>query len=392
MNPHDYLAVVTHSNSSHVMDNINVLVSGADKAVHAFFVDDVISKCRAAGKMLVLIDDSGFINSSGVAALMASGWAVINLLSGEICLFDPLNLSSLEGMTQMRQLVEAMGFDEGKKQKLFCYLNFIAYLDKLASDDEHLTLFKLLYDYGSSAMVMAKVKDLICKGVIDEDQEGYLLSRYSEVAGIAPDFENLMFSLSPFISAEKEAITAKRNSAIILPLFELDGDDNLKAGIMCLLRFGLKKLPPNTYHILIADKGYGARKQLVDFVGKAADADMTLISKDIFSLGDECLIGTLMQRFDARVYARHAAESSCIALEAALGETKVVKSTYTLHCDRRWSANKPLDVLFGKNKSETYGSLSPAYEARYRRELIASLPPGTAILEYQGNSSIVSCR
>lgn len=391
MNPNEYLAVITRSTGSRKLGGVNILVSGADEFVHTFFIDDVITKCRADGKMLVLVDDIGFVNSNRGIALMDADYNVCNLLSGEMCMYDPFKLSSLEGMTQMRQLIDALGFDETKKQKLISYLNFIVYLDKLTSDGKGLSLSKLMYDYASNAMVVAKIKDLVYGNVIDEDQEMYLLSHYSEVSAIAPDFESLVFLLSPFINSEKRDINASRKNALVMPLFELDGDDNMKSAIMCLLRFGLKKLSSSAYHILIMDRGYGNRKHLVEFIEKVPDAGMTLLSHDIFSLGDERSIGTILQRFNARVYARHASESSCRALETALGETKVVKSTYTLHRDRRWSANKPLDVLFGKNKSETYGSLAPVYEARYRRELIASLPTGTTIIEYQGNSSIVSC-
>lgn len=390
MNPYEYIAVMARSGHTS-SESINFLVSGVDTRVQAFFLDEIIDRCRTSESMLVLVDDAGFINTALADVIPSSGYSVRNLLSGEFCLYDPFSLGSLYGMTYLRQLVEAMGFDEAKKLKAFSYLNFIMYLDRLVSGGSSLNISKLINEYGSTTAIMMKVKDLSNCGVIDEDQATYLLSKYSETSQIAPELENIVFTLSPFINSENERFCACPSSALVLPLYELEGDDSLKIALLQLLRFGLKDVHPSQYHILIMDKGCGTRKPLAGFVEKTADRSVTLFSKDIFSIGDENVLTMIQNRFTARVYARHASESSCAALEKALGVTEIIKHSYTSHYDRRFAANKPLDVLFGKNKSESYAQLAPVYEPRYRKEMIASLPNGAAIVEYHGNSSIVSC-
>lgn len=80
--------------------------------------------------------------------------------------------------------------------------------------------------------------------------------------------------------------------------------------------------------------------------------------------------------------------SSCEVLEKELGEIDVVKSAYTAQYDRRFKANRPMDILFGKNKVETYNRMAPVREARYRKEDIHSLPAGTGIIQFHGSDTI----
>ena len=391
MNPREYLSVMNRSNGFNT-SNINMLVSGSDELVLSWCLEDLVARCRSDGKTLVIIDDANFIGAINTALLARYGYSVRNLLSGDVCIYDPFSFGSLSGMTGLRQLVEAMGLDEEHKLKVFVYLNLLSYLDKLANaSSSGLTISKLLFDYGSGSMVQAKIRKLRSDDIVDYEHEAYLMARYSEAAPVAPVFESILFTLSPFINRENTPLTEDRSAVLVLPLHQLDGDKSMKIALLSLLRFGLSALGPAGLHILLTDRGYGDRTALSGFIEKVAPAAMTLLSKDAFTFGEQAL-EAVFNRFDLRVYSRHTSGSSCAAIESALGEALVVKRSYASHHDRRWAANKPLDVLFGKNKSESYTQLAPVYEARYRREMIAGLPAGSAIIEYLGNSSVVSCR
>lgn len=390
MNPCEYLSVLNGGTGSGML-TANLLLSGADNKVLSWCFENVLAGCSAEGKTLVVVDDANLLDASAHALLGQAGFSLRNLLSGNTCLYDPFRYGSLIGMTSLRQIIEAMELDEEKKLTVIAYLNLISQIEMLLNvDSAALNIPKLMLNYGAAFMVQSKIGELRKKGLIDEEQQTCMLARYEESSSVAPVLENILFALYPFANSEREKLCPERGSALVAPLHLLDGDKNLKNAVLSLLRFGLNELDLSKIHILIIDKGYGDRTALSGFIEKAPAASTTLISKDVFTLGEGAL-ETVFNRFELRLFSRHSVPDSCVELERTLGEALVARNSYASHHDRHWAANKPLDVLFGRNKTEVYTKLAPSYEAKYRREFISSLPEGTAIIEYNGNSSIVSC-
>lgn len=393
MDPNTYIATVARYNGGR-SENENVLVSGSDAIVSEYMLARIVEGCAKSGAMPVLIDNGEFINSPAAGVLALHGYKPENLLSGDICIFDPLKISAITGMTRMRQLTGVFAFDEQKKLKLISYLNLLSMLDKaIAGNSEGLTVSKIIVDYGSGTSIEMKLQELVDGGLIDEAQQIEFLAKYAEVADVAPEFDGILFCLSPFADSGKRKLAHSVKAAPVLPLYELDGDDTLKEALLKLLIFSLKELGAEPIHVIITDSGLKPCAPLVDFISSVPTVmGMSLITSDAFMLGDKTALSSIQNRFPIRVYSSHNAESSLSAIEEALGGHEVVMTTYTVSRDRRLGANKPVDWLFGTNKTEIYGQTPPTYKPRYRKEDIAALPNGTAIVQYRGQSCIVSCR
>lgn len=71
------------------------------------------------------------------------------------------------------------------------------------------------------------------------------------------------------------------------------------------------------------------------------------------------------------------------------GEMDVAKTSYAVTYDRRWKANRPIDVLTGSNKSEAYTTAPPVREPRYRKEMVAEFYPGSGIAQYNGPNDVI---
>lgn len=392
MDPNTYIATVARYGGTQA-ENENMLVSGSDVIVHSHMLSWIIENCIKSGVMPVLIDNGELLTSNQASILTSHGYKLGNMLAGDICIFDPLKMSSLTGMTRMRQLVGVFAFDEQKKLKLITYLNLLSLLNRaIGGNDDGLTVSKILADYGSSASMEAKLQALVDNGLIDEAQRIEFLAKYAEVSDVAPEFDGILFCLNPFVDSEKGKLSHSARNAPVLPLYELDGDDTLKEALLKLLLFSLKELGAAPIHVIITDRGLKSCAPLTDFISSApATMRMSLFSTDMFILCDKKALSAIQNRFPIRVFGAHNAESSLAAIEEALGGHEVVKSTYTVTRDRRLGANKPLDWALGTNKTEIYGQTPPTYEPRYRKERIAELPIGTAVVQYRGQSCIVSC-
>lgn len=372
---------------------VQFLVSGNDPLIRNTVLYDVVKKAHENNQTIIMVDDTGNSKQQelNLNEISEIGYSVNNGMAGDYCLHNPFQaIGTIKGMSQIRQLFTTIGYDEKQKMKLVAYLNFIRHVEGLETENSNLGLtLNILSKYSTNLSVERKLQCLLESGIIDGQQQMYLLTKYSEICSAAADFEDMLFLLAPFICGDSVELGNESNQAIVFQTGELGEDENLRNLIMQLLQFGIEEGNKKNITVLVMDKGYGDRKCIINFL-KALPSEVRvhIFSEDIFTLCEASMLSMLLNRFTARVYSRHLAMESCQAIEKACGDIDVAKNSYTVNYDRRWNANRPWDVLFGRNKTETYTRCAPVREPRYRKEMIAGLAQGRAIVEYMGNTSI----
>lgn len=371
--------------------DVRFLVSGSDAVVRQRVLSGVVRNCREKGKPLVVISDSENIEPEALSIICTNGYTLENGMDGSFFLFNPFHkISAVDGLSQIRQLLDILEYDEKQKGKLTSYLNLIRHLERLESGSTQLELtLEKIGEYCTTFAVEQKLQRLVDAGRITGEQRMMYLAKYSECAAAGADFEDMFFLLMPFTREDGKKLGAGPAEAVLFPTGALDEDVHMRNLILKLLQFGLKAHSDDSIAVIVLDKGYGQRKEIANLMlALPANAEVHLFSGDVFTLCGEGELAMLMNRFSARVYSRHATMSSAQAIERSCGDIEVRKTTYNVTYDRRWSANSPWDMLMGNNKTEAYGQLAPSPEPRYRKEMILQLSPGTGIVEYIGNSSV----
>lgn len=371
---------------------IRFLVSGSDKQVRARVLQDVLEKCRRGNENLVIVDDTGSRDRTVCHMLQSFGYGIKDGLSGNFCLYDPFQITTVRGISRIRQLFSVLGYDERQKGKLIAYLNFIRHIEYLehGSHEIELSLEKLGV-YGTVMEVEEKLQYLAGAGVIDERQQMMLLARYSECAQAAADLEDAFIVLRPFASGERVRFGANTAQAMFFPTGEFGEDETLRSLVMQMIRFGLEENTGSKTALLVFDRGYGNRKCVFELLKSLPpQVNTNVFSEDIFTLCGPEALAAILNRFPARIYSRHPAMRSAEAVEKLCGEIDVVKNSYNVSYDRRWRANSPWDMLMGNNKTEVYTQNAPVREPRYRKEMIMGFPAGNGIVEYLGNTSMFS--
>lgn len=366
---------------------LQFLISGNDPYLRESLLYDVLKQCRERNEHVLIIDDAGESTASDI--LSSLGYSIMNGLTGYKLCDNPFKITRLTGLSKFRQILSLVDYDERRKGKLTSYLNFIRQLEMLESGQEEITIsLSLLGKYSTTRAINIHLEKLVADSIIDEEQQLFLLSKFSECSSAAADFEDILFLIAPFIEGQS-FWSESPTTAFIFPLNMFGEDKTLKNLILKLLSLGLTKSDPQTT-VIILDKAYGDRSGILTFILSAASAKLNVFSEDIFTLGSDIELANIFNRFNVRVFGRHAVESSAQQIENACGMIEVVKSSYTVAYDRRWRANKPWDILMGRNKTETYTQTPPTLEAKYRKESIMSLPPNCGILAYRGETTTFS--
>ena len=369
---------------------LQFLISGNDPYLRESLLYDVLKQCRERNERVLIIDDAGESIASDI--LSSLGYKVTNGLSGYKLCDNPFKITQLTSLSKLRQILDILEYDERRKGKLTAYLNFIRQIEMLETGQNELTIsLPLLGNYSTTKAVNAHLEKLVANGIIDEEQQLFLLAKYSECASAAPELEDMLFLIAPFVEG-RELWSESPTTAFVFPLNMFGEDKILKNLTLKLLSLGLtEKSGPKTT-VTILDKAYSDRSGILNFIlsTSAKSAKLNIFSEDIFTLGRASDLANIFNRFNVRVFGRHAVESSAQQLENTCGKVEVIKSSYTVAYDRRWRANRPLDILFGKNKVETYVQAPPTFEPRYRKEAIMSLSPGCGIIEYHGQTTLFS--
>lgn len=371
---------------------VQFMVSGSDRIVQNAVVKDLLCQCRRRGDPLIIVDDTDKENTINCPMIASYGYQIINGMSGEYCLYNPFQITTLKGITKIRQLLGTLGYDEKQKGKLISYLNFIRHMELLenGAQDFELTLEKL-GEYCTVMAVEEKIQYFADSGIINEDQQRMLLAKYSECSSAGADLEDMFFILMPYISGQKSMLHLEADQAVVFRTGELGEDETARSMLLQLLQFGLEEKVGKKPTIFIFDKGYGSRKCIFNLLKSlTSKVRIHVFSEDIFTLCDASSLAMILNRFSARVYSKHLVISSAELIEKACGDVDVVRQQKTVTYDRRWKMNTAWDVLLGNNKTESYMQMVPVREPRYRKEMIMSFTPGSGIVEFMGSTTVFS--
>lgn len=377
----NYLSYIEHAKKQ-MTSPVQYLVSGQTFA-HEVLLKEIIRNAYSENRDLLIINDTkDFVDIT--ETLTDVGYGITEGFSG-VSVYNPLNIGTLSNISKLRELLETYKMTEKEKQKVISYLSFIQHLRLLEEKNAKLTVEVLAKEYSTYELVARKLDNLARCGQIEEDERYFLLNKYSECSAIAADLEDLFPLLLPFVKESGGGQTNENNikNAVILQTGKLGRDQTLKQMIVQLSKFGIDE--DNTFKAVIyIDNGCGSREELHYLCTElSVNVDFHIMSKDIFTT-PASVLPEILNRFDIKVYGRHKNMSSATMLENELGEIGVSKSTYNKVYDRRFSSNKPLDVLFGRNKTEGYQTLAPVKEARYSKELISELKPNQIIMDVHG--------
>jgi len=380
-----YLRVIDQyrKQSSPPGTSVNFLVSGCDRLVHTSVLNNLLQSAAASGKSLVILDNCGCLSP---VSLEGYGFRVYNALSGTCALTDPFQFGSLMGMVRLRSLLDTLGYTEQQKMSLIAYLNFLLHLERLENADARIDI-GTLGSCCTAALVEQKLQSLADRGCISQPEQLHLLAKYAEVSPAAAEFENFLYLLAPFIQGPRLQLDAP-GCATVFPVKGLDHDGVFSNLLVHLLRTALEECCPEQMMLIILDRGYGSRSYLLPLLA-AVDAQIHLFSQDVYTLCSGLELLSLVNRFTARLYARHSSLESCGYIEKALGQVQVTRQSRGVQYDYRWKSNSAWDMLLGNNKTVSTTD-SIAFEPRYPKEMLHCLASGSAVLELAGQSSIVA--
>ncbi len=366
-----------------ILPHFRYLVSGIDGRVRNIVGQNIISSAYERGLTLFVVDNT---QNDRFMQTGFGRYRVVNVLNGEVCLCkDLLNADSFASISRLRSLLADLGFDGIHAMKVITYLNFVKETEHRLGHATVLTP-ETLEEYGSTMLVEWKLKQLVEKGCLSDENYRYLMGRYSEVSSAAADFEAFLVLISPFLGNSSPA----SDMAVLLPVGEFASDIPMQK-MLCKLLVSYIRQSPQISAILILDDGNGEdRRFIIDVLKSLPDAvEAHMFSDDAFSLG-ETDRSVLMNTFSVRIYTRHDNMTSCGQIESICGQVDVVKRSSTVTIDRRFKANSPWDMLFGTNRTETSIANAPTKEYRFRKEFINSLYVGSGIIDYAGSKVLFS--
>lgn len=375
----NYLSYIEHT-MRQTERAVQFLVSGETQA-HEVLLKEIIHRAYSENHTLLVIDDTR--DSVGVVEkLKSEGYRVINRLSG-VVMYNPFNITTLQDISKLRELLGTFQMTEKEKQKVVAYLSLIQHMWLLEGNATNLTLSDLAR-YSTYESVVRKLDGMVKGGFIDKDEMCFLLSKYSELSSVGADLENIFPLLQPFLEERTIKQTEKglQKSAVVLHTGRLGRDQNLKQMVMQLLKFEIDE-ESNINTVIYIDSGCGSREELHYLCTELySRVNLHILSKDIFT-APSSVLPEILNRCDIKIYGRHNMSSAKL-LENELGEVYIQRSTYSETLDRRITSNKPWDVLLGRNKTQGYQTLAPVKEALYSKELLSMLKSNQIILDMFG--------
>lgn len=364
----------------HAGINIRYLVSGVDLRVRQILGQYIVNSIYDSGKILFILDST----QSGNEMVNFGRFKIMNPLNGDVALcHDLLEVSSLKKISRLRSLLAEFGFEDTKIMKIVSYLSFVQETERRLGNNGPLSV-ETLEEYGGTMLVNWKLRQLVERGLLSDESCEYLLSRYTEVSSAAADFEMFLVMLAPFLGGICQPCAG---TGIHLTVGEFETDRPIQE-VLCRLMISFIKEKPTTCSVLIVDDGKCDRNCIIDVLKNLPTAtDVHLFTADAFSLGEQDL-SVLMSTFPVRIYSRHDSMSSCAKVESFCGHIDVVKRSYTTSVDKRIRTSTAFDMLLGSNRTETEICNASVLEARYRKETINALCPGTAIIDCGGTQTL----
>lgn len=365
---------------AHADNDIRYLVSGVDFRVRQILGQYIVNLIYDSGKILFILDST----QSGSELTDFGSFKVMNPLNGDVNLcHDLLEVSSLKEISRFRNLLAELGFESTKAMKVVSYLSFVKETERRLGNNGLLSI-ETLEEYSGTTLVKWKLRRLIENGILSNENYEYLLSRYAEVSSAATDFEMFLVMLAPFLGGTCQPFGG---TAVHLSVGEFAADRPMQE-VLCKLMISFIKKQPTACSVLIVDDGKSNRGCILDVLKTLPTVtDVHFFTTDAFSLS-EGELSVLMSTFPVRIYSRHDSMSSCSKIESCCGHINVVKQSYTTTVDKRIRASTAFDMLLGTNRTEAEICNAPVREARYRKETINALCPGTAIIDCGGTQAL----
>ena len=114
----NYLSYIEHT-MRQTERAVQFLVSGETQA-HEVLLKEIIHRAYSENHTLLVIDDTR--DSVGVVEkLKSEGYRVINRLSG-VVMYNPFNITTLQDISKLRELLGTFQMTEKEKQKVVAYL------------------------------------------------------------------------------------------------------------------------------------------------------------------------------------------------------------------------------------------------------------------------------
>lgn len=135
----DYLTFIRRTMPQHFRtQELQFLVSGNDRLIRESILQDVIRSCREREERLMIVDDTGAAASVYPEILRSFGYQAVNGMSGEFCLYQPFQLTTVKGISKIRQMLATLEYNEKQKGKLLSYLGFIRHVETLRHGGRYL--------------------------------------------------------------------------------------------------------------------------------------------------------------------------------------------------------------------------------------------------------------
>lgn len=351
----------THLNfiNQQLTHKMNYLCSGCDLMIANMVYRCIIEKTKAEKKKLIILDDVR-VNSIGLEDVR------------NYKLFNPFNVFDMNSISNLRIILNALHFDQVKSMQVVSYFKLLLELEKLKGNRGEVT-FETVIQYSSIAYVKSVIEGLN----INENDRMYLFSQYSQLMAASADFEVMLYILQPMIQGKE----LPNQGIFWLPIYEYANDLVLREVYTLALQIYLNN--HRDCELIIIDGGLGNRDYLLKLLD-GLKISYHLISKDVFTLNFHNRFALLSNSFHVKIYSKHESMNSCGEIESLLGDMQVSRVTHIVTKDRHWKANRPWDVLFKRNKIDTYTKNPPVNEPKIRKEKINNLSPGEYIIEYGG--------
>lgn len=367
----------------------NYLVSGVDPIIRDAFLKKFLKDSKTDGRITFILDDSDGTMISQNIILMNQVIIKDGLDDGN-SLYNIFPLNVKRGWLQLRKVLDILGYSEEQKAKLIAFLDFVNTCESISGNKSSGDIsLDTLGEYSSNVQVGMKISSLTAKGIIDDFQKEYLISKYSEGCSAGADFEHRLLMIEKLISGEPMSL--QPDELILYKLSDYEGDSLMRRLTVSLILSFMREHKNEKFSVVVLDKGYGMRECLVDFMMSfPINVETLFLSTDVFTVCEREVLNPIFNRFPLKVFSRHLSKNSCEQIEKECGEIDVKKTSYSVTYDRRWSANKPMDVLLGNNRQDVFVLGPPIREPRYRKEMIASLYQGTGIAVYNGQTLLFS--
>lgn len=367
--------------------NNNWLVSGQDLSCRSALLKAELFESAKEKYIHVLIAPEDYIPFiSNITH--ENGLNVHGTLPTYTCSYFPVFTPDIyeERIFRFLHLLRLHGLSEAEINRANTYLDFICELERLCCNRIISLTYDLISKYSSISAVEQVVNDLLHRRVISDVQYRKLLEKYAEVSSVAPVIENLIgtFNSVFYLKRHREKRVALLNSGdIVFFSIKKNMDSLQRKHLLQMIAWDISDAcnvgKPVVVSVLEGKKKYDDELTLL-LEQLDGTARVSLYADDIFSGHAETWKEIVTGYFANNIYSYHRRMESCEEISNQCGNIPIVRSSYSYDRDRRLANNRLIDCLFDTNRVDHYVQHVPAWEPKFRKEDIHSMPPGTCLV------------